>query len=389
MRYEGRFYINGELQDACVEVEEGKIKSIKKSMDGCREIRGIVLPGGIDLHVHFREPGQEYKEDFLSGTTSAAFGGITTVADMPNNRPPIVSAEDIREKLERVRKNAFVDFLLYAKLTKHMERIPGALYKWYMYEEPDVRIVDGHITVHAELPECAGNSDSLLTYNNARPARCEVQAIRRLLEYDRKFHIAHISSVDSVDMCRIGRFTCEVTPHHLFLNKDLDLKGFGKVNPPLRARWVAEKLWDELLRGRIDIVASDHAPHTIDEKEQEFAEVPPGIPEVETYLPTFMYLLKSGKIGLSRLVQVIMERPAEILGLKKGRIKEGYDADFAVFNMSDVKKIRIKDLHYKCQWSPYENFKSIFPKAVYLRGERIVENGEIVSEPMGTMVVPS
>jgi len=383
LRYEGRFFINGEIIDTCVEVEDGKITRIKKSMSGCTRIPGTVLPGGTDLHVHFREPGQEHKEDFYTGTMSAAFGGITMVADMPNNRPPITTEERFREKLNEVQSRANVDFSLYIMLTRSTPTVPGALYKWYMYEAPDAKLVDGHITVHAELPECAGNADTLSGYDSARPARCEVRAVRKLLNMNRKFHIAHISSPDTVDMCKIGRFTCEITPHHLFLHKNMELKGFGKVNPPLRARWVASRLWEELVEGRIDIIASDHAPHTIDEKEQEFREAPPGIPEVETYLPIFMYLMRQGKISLTRLVKIIMERPPEIIGVKKGKIAPGYDADFVAFKLSDVKRIKPEKLHYKCQWTPYEGFFGIFPTHVYLRGEKIIENGEMVGEKIG------
>ncbi len=379
--------------DACVEVENGKIVSVKKAMDGCRSIRGVVLPGGVDIHVHFREPGQSYKEDFGSGTMSSAFGGITTVADMPNNIPPIVTREDYESKLSLVRDRAWVDFALYMKLTERSERVPGAMYKWYMYEAPGIvppEDLNGtHITVHAELPECAGNSETLESYDVARPARCEVRAVRKLLELGRKFHIAHVSSPDTVDMCRIGGFTCEVTPHHLFLHKGMELGAYGKVNPPLRARWVAERLWDELLSGRIDIVASDHAPHTIEEKSAGFESAPPGLPEVETYLPIFMHMMKEGKISLSRLVRVIMEAPAELLGLKKGRIAVGYDADFAAFTLSDVRKINANRLHYKCGWSPYDGFSGIFPHAVYLRGERIMSDGEMEGEPRGVRVSPA
>ncbi len=377
--------------EACIEIgEDGKIERIKKSMDGCEKIDGVLLPGGIDIHVHFREPGYEYKEDFYTGTLSAAFGGITFVVDMPNNNPPIDSVELWEEKKSTVGKKANVDFALFLMLKSYNGDVRvNAPFKWYMYEEniEKKNVPKGvFITVHAELKDCISSSSYLRGYDFARPEACERKAIKKLGEYGRKFHIAHISSVDSVDLCKIFGFTCEVTPHHLFLHRDMELGAFGKVNPPLRARWQAEKLWDSLINGRIDIVASDHAPHTIEEKEQDFESAPPGIPEVETYLPIFMRLVKENRIGLRRAVEVLMEKPAQLLGVKKGKIEMGYDADLIALKFSDVKRIRARDLHYKCGWSPYEEFYGIFPHSVILRGEKVIEKGEIIAERTGKFI---
>ena len=396
MRYEGKFFINGEFIDTCVEVDEtsGKIVDIKKIMDGCEKIRGAVLPGAIDLHVHFREPGYEYKEDFYSGSMSAAFGGVTFVADMPNTRPRVLTEEVFREKLKTASSKSNVDFTLYAELSDlspYLENVTK-MFKWYMYEREKVEFPrNSFISVHAELSDCIGTAENLRDYDDARPESCEVKAIKSLLDRDVKFHIAHISSVDSVDMCKIGGFTCEVTPHHLFLHRNMDLGSFGKVNPPLRNRWVAEKLWNLLISGRIDIVASDHAPHTIEEKEDEFSSAPPGMPEVETYVPIFLHMVKMRKITLRRVVEVLSENPAKLIGLKKGKIERGYSGDFIAVDFSEVKKIRIRDLHYKCNWTPYENFSGIFPHTVVLRGEKIIEDGELVLDRTGRFIssVPS
>ncbi len=363
MKIEGRFYHRGEIVEGAIEIEDGRIKRIKKSMSGAKSIRGIILPGASDIHVHFREPGFEEKEDFHTGTMSAAFGGVTFVMDMPNTRPPVDSAEIFQEKLRIVRNKANVDFSLYFMLNERADKLKeiNGAFKLYMGETTGVsgeavRAVDAFTSVHAELNECIRKeSKDLKDHDFARPERCEVEAVKKLLGIG-KFHIAHVSSVDAVDMCKIGGFTCEVTPHHLFLHRDMELGAYGKVNPPLRAKWLAEKLWSELLGGRIDIVASDHAPHTMDEKEGEFSAAPSGMPEVETYVPIFLYLVKIGRISLRRAVEVLMERPAEIVGVRKGRIEEGYDADLIAVDFSDVRRIRARDLHYKCGWTPYEGF---------------------------------
>ncbi len=387
MRYEGRFYINGELIDACVEVEYGKIKRIKKAMDSCKSISGVILPSAVDLHVHFREPGFTHKEDFYTGSLSAAFGGVSFVADMPNTKPPVDSPESFEDKLALVRRHANVDFTLYSMLTSTAHEFKkNRMFKWYMYEEPAVHIPSGFVTVHAELEECIKTADSLHNYDFARPESCEARAIRRLGALNSKFHIAHISSIDSVDLCKIFGFTCEITPHHLFLHRDMELGTYGKVNPPLRAKWVSKKLWEALLSGRIDIVATDHAPHNIEEKEQDFESAPPGIPEVETYVPMFLYLVKKGEISLQRAMQVLAERPAELLNLKKGKISDGYDADFIVLDFSEVRKIKASKLHYKCEWTPYENMSAIFPSSVFLRGEKIIDDGEQVGEGLGKFI---
>ena len=384
-------FVRGELIELCIEIDDyGKINKIKKSMDKCEKIDGVILPGGIDLHVHFREPGYEKKEDFYTGSMSAAFGGITFVADMPNNQPRIDSKEIWEEKREIVKNKANVDYTLFAMLTSENGdfKVP-APYKWYMYEEnieKEKISKDIFITVHSEMKECISSANSLRDYDFARPESCERKAIRKLGEYERKFHIAHISSIDSVELCKIFGFTCEVTPHHLFLHRDMNLGAWGKVNPPLRAKCQSDRLWDALLDGRIDIVASDHAPHTVEEKERKFEEAPPGIPEVETYLPIFMYLVKAGRISLKRAVEVLMNRPGEILGVKKGKIEEGYDADFIALDFGDVKKIDAKKLHYKCGWTPYEGFYGIFPHTVIIRGEKIIEDGELAGERMGKFI---
>ncbi len=387
MRYEGRFYYHGEITEGCIEIEDGKIKRIKKTMDGCEKISGVILPGGVDIHVHFRDPGYTHKEDFYTGTMAAIFGGITFAMDMPNTEPPVDNVEIFLEKLKRVSKKANIDFSLYSMLNENSELLKdyNPAFKLYMYEN-DIRYEkDSFISVHAELRDCIRDSKNLKDHDFARPEKCEVKAIKKLIGKG-KYHIAHISSNDGVDICKIAGFTCEVTPHHLLLHRDMDLGAFGKVNPPLREKWMRDLLWDLLLEGRIDIVASDHAPHTIEEKEEDFENAPPGIPEVETYIPIFLYLVKIGKINIRRAVEVLMEKPAELVGVKKGKIEVGYDGDLIGVNFKDIKKIRNRDLHYKCNWTPYKNFNAIFPHTVILRGERILEEGEFIKEKSGRFI---
>jgi dihydroorotase len=393
LNIEGRFYHRGEIIEGALQIEDGKIKSIKKTLPNSKKIKGIIFPGALDIHVHFRDPGFTHKEDFYTGTLSAAHGGVTFVMDMPNTYPPVGDLSTFQDKLRIVRQRANVDFSLYFLLNDRAEYLKehNAAFKLYMGETTsavsgEIRSVDAFISVHAELDECIRKeSKDLRDHDMARPESCEVQAVKKLLDKG-KFHIAHVSSIDTVDMCKVGRFTCEVTPHHLFLHRDMPLGAFGKVNPPLRAKWMAERLWDELIKGRIDIVASDHAPHTMEEKEEEFPYAPAGIPEVETYVPIFLYLMKIGRIPMKRMVEVLMEKPGEIVGLKKGKIEVGYDADLAAYNLSDVRRISDRDIHYKCGWTPYRGFNAIFPHTVLLRGEEVIEDHELVGERLGNFV---
>lgn len=152
------------------------------------------------------------------------------------------------------------------------------------------------------------------------------------------------------------------------------------MNPPLRTSLDQEALWEALLSGEIDIIESDHAPHTTDEKEVDFSEAPSGIPGVETMYPVMLYVFLMKGYPLERLVSALCSRPARLFGLKKGRIAKGMDADFIVVDLKKVKKIMADRLHYKCGWTPFEGMKGIFPTDLFVRGERIIEDEELVGD---------
>jgi dihydroorotase len=177
--------------------------------------------------------------------------------------------------------------------------------------------------------------------------------------------------------------TTEVTPHHLFLDFSKPLHAFGKVNPPLRGPEDREALWKAFAAGRIDVVATDHAPHTRDEKEQPFEETPSGLPGVATSLPLLLRQVRAENLSLERFVAATSTRPAEILGVPKGKIEVGSDADLLVVDARNVVKITPRRVRYKCGWTPFEGMEAVFPRTVYLRGERIVEDGEPIAEGLG------
>ena len=393
---EGNLYLKGEIIKGCVGIEDGKIKSVKKILKGEEYLdfgEKLVLPAGIDVHVHFREPGFTYKEDFSTGSMSAAFGGMSCVFDMPNTKPQVNSVDIFKEKLSIAKRKSYVDFGLYADGNSDEIENLGKIcscFKIYSYEMDDnllekklneIEKTGKTVSVHAEDKKLFRETKSLnlSDYLHSRPNEAEEKMVQKIVLTDKKnVHVCHVSAKESINVLR--NVTSEVTPHHLLLNIDSDLGAKGKVNPPLRTEKDNETLWNALLNGTIGIVASDHAPHTLEEK-QEFDNALPGVPGVETTLPIMMYFMKNEKISLRRLVNAICEKPAEIFNLNKGEIKKGFDADLNVFDLKNEKKISADMLHSKCGWTPFENFHAIFPICTIIRGEVVVENNEIMVNP--------
>ncbi|UCG68599.1 MAG: dihydroorotase [Thermoplasmata archaeon] len=404
---EGNAVINGEIIKCCIGVEEGKIKAIKKILKGDMHYDfgdKLILPGGIDSHVHFRDPGMTHKEDFASGTKSAACGGITCALDMPNTIPPTTNQDALSEKAQIANYKAFVDFGLFAGLGKNsnIEALSKSAmaFKIYMatttgellmddYNALDVifkeiNVTEKPVSVHCEdefLIDKTLKPDSLRTYLKSRPNQCEASAIEKVLNLhnEAKVHICHVSTSEGVKLIENADVTSEVTPPHLFLNSNSKLGALGKVNPPLREFEDQDALWKALNKGTIDILASDHAPHTLEEKEN-FEKAPSGVPGVETMLPLMLWRVKHGKFGISRFVNVACERPGEIFNLRKGKLKEGYDADIIMVDMRSETEIKGEDLHSKCGWTPFEGLSAVFPKFTFVRGEVVIEDWELTGE---------
>src|SRR3990170_5169619 len=377
----GRVFYRGRLEPLSIGIDEGRIVAVRKILRGDEEVDhgdALVLPGCIDMHVHLREPGLTEKEDFASGTRSAALGGVTTVFDMPNTRPPVSTRPDLEEKAARVRGRAAVDYGLYAapRSGSAVPRLLGAdAFKVYMAESTGGLQIgteeleevlaasaeaDRLVVVHAEdagkftTPSTRG----LEGHHMARPKESEVSALQLLSKVrgEARLHVAHVTCVEALDAIPDGA-TTEASPHHLLLDFRRDLKGFGKVNPPLRPPEDRDALWRAFVDGRIDVVASDHAPHTQEEK--------------------------AGALTLERLVRTMADRPAEILGLPKGLIEVGRDADLVVVDPRRTETVRAKRIRYKCGWTPFEGMDACFPQTVYLRGDAVVDHGETAAENLG------
>jgi len=408
----GRVFYRGRVEPLDVGVgEEGKIVAIKRTLAGGDvEDHGdaLILPGCVDMHVHLRDPGLTEKEDIPSGTRSAALGGVTTVVDMPNTLPPVTVREVLREKWSRARGRAAVDYGFFAapRSDTAVHRLQDATaFKAYMAESTGSLQVDEEtlgavlrssadpkrlVVVHAEDARRfrPGQPATLAGHSQARPKESEVSAIQTLakLRAEGPLHVAHVTCTEALAAVPEG-VTTEVTPHHLLLDTGRPLKAFGKVNPPLRAPEDRQALWEAFASGQIDVVATDHAPHVREEKEEPFDEAPSGLPGVATAFPLLLRQVRAENLTLERLVHAMATRPAEILGIPKGRIEVGEDADLVVVDSRRVVKITPRRVRYKCGWTPFEGMEGIFPSTVYLRGERLVEDGEPITEGAGRPIV--
>jgi dihydroorotase len=395
----GRFYISGEFREKYVVVDRGVIVDIRDEFSGANveNIPGHVLPGGVDMHVHFRDPGENEKEDFRTGSLSAIFGGTTTVCDMPNNKVPIIDSSAFMSKLSAIGNRSYVDFGLYQAASRNI--VPEAIGQkiflgrstgGLLTEVGNCNWQDKVKVVHGELQECIDSNvrdnDSLLSHDMTRPIECEMEAIESIFKYRlEKVHMAHLTSLRSLEFSKSLGFTTEVTPHHLLLNSSAKIGAFGKVNPPLRKKITQEELLKSLKSTSLDVIASDHAPHTLQEKEV-FRDAPSGVPGVETRIPLILSSYSKGLISLEKAVSTLMEKPAEICGINKGFIAKGFDADFISLDFRNTTEIRGEELHSRCGWTPFENFEGIFPELVYLRGELIIQEGEVVSSPSGVFL---
>jgi dihydroorotase len=405
---EGRVFYRGAIRDLCLGIEGGLIVAVKKVLPG-EERRSfgddLILPGGIDLHVHFRDPGAPEEEDFASGTLSAAIGGVTTVFDMPNTVPPAVSASALEAKHRIVAGKANVDYGLYLGLagtrapavrkglavgTKvyTAETTGGLAPSWDKVPAllSSLRDSTRPVVVHAEDPTAfTAPGKDLEGHHLARPPKAEVSAVNRVAENLSKAHITHISSLDGLDAAKAAGLPMDVTPHHLLFDVKAKHGARLKVNPPVRPPEHRTRLWEAFAKGEIPLVASDHAPHAEEDKVR-FAEAPPGTPGVATTYPALLRLVRFGSLDLARLVDAFCRRPAAMFSLNKGEIEVGRDADLAVFNPRDVVRITAKRTRYKCGWTAFEGVEAVFPHSVFLRGLEVVRDSGPEEERRGRAV---
>jgi dihydroorotase len=413
---EGKAFIDKEFYNCCIGISDGKIIEIKKTINGTPRKtfpKKIILPAGVDIHVHFRDPGLTHKEDFYTGTLSAAYGGISCICDMPNTKPFTSTHEALKQKDRIAQKKSVVDYGLYlgidqkniAQLKKFNKDCCG--YKLFLGKSTANKTISSEnlplifkslqgvnkiLAVHAEDAPCLNRftkqEKSLLDHVTSRPEKCEIKAISNLMKLHDKskirLHICHISSATAMKYLkdRDRSISVGVTPHHMFfdIDKNFSSPPFLKVNPPLRYIIDRKYLWTSFNQGKIDVVESDHAPHTLDEKVTNFNESPSGLPGVETMFPILLAKAKHGQISLSTILRSIASRPADIMGIPKGRIAVGNDADFCIVDYNNIQKVKSENLHSKSKWTAYEGFNAIFPSDVLLRGVTLISDYEFVGK---------
>ena len=420
---EGNAYINGVFHHCCIGVENGKIAEVKKNLKSDTHFdvgRRLILPAGIDIHVHFRDPGFTYKEDFFTGSQAAAFGGISCVYDMPNTKPLTTTPVALADKIQGAGKKSVVDFGIYAGITDGNVKMISQLasqcsgFKIYLGGTTNaVQLNSSHLPevarlvaaskkitlVHAESHSCleqhrkveASFKDHLLTH----PALCEETAIKQIFDVAKtvpaRFHICHLSSCEGVELVkkRPKNVSVGVTPHHLLFESENigSPQTWYKVNPPVRTRLDREALWQSTTTGGIDVVESDHAPHTLEEKDVEFDKAPPGLPGVETMYPLLLARVQQDRLSFQRLLPLLCEKPAELMNLPKGKIEVGRDADLAVFDFKTIQPVSVENMHSKSGWTPFEGWPAIFPEMVFLRGEKLIDDHELqVKQGFGRFV---
>lgn len=351
-------------------------------------MKTLILPGLIDMHVHLRDPGQTEKEDFYTGTSAALAGGFTKVFDMPNNAKPVTHNTQLEAKMQSARSKVVCDVGFYAGVVegfenmKGMERLARETWGVKLYLNPTTG--DYRINIHILETVMKNWPENKLILIHAEEDVIG-QVLDKLEQYKRPVHVCHVSSKNELEPILKAKdeglpVTCGVTPHHLFLTED-DVKTLGpyaKMKPPLKSKKDQEFLWKNLRH--IDVVESDHAPHT--KKEKESNPAPFGVPGLETTLPL---LLSDKRISVEDVERLCYENPRKILGLKKEentRIVVDLNAKYQILNAN---------LLTKCGWSPFAGWKVKGKvQEVYIRGKKVFKNGKVLAKKgSGKVLFPS
>jgi dihydroorotase len=422
----GSCYIDGKLTQTDIGLSGDKIKKIGKIELNSSKVYDatdkVVLPGIIDTQTHFREPGSTDVEDLESGSRAAVLGGVTSLFEMPNTNPPTSNLVEFDKKLQLAKNRMHSNYAFYFGATpenteqlsklKDVEGCCGVKLfagsstgKLLVDKEADIEKVisssDRVVSIHSEDEEILNLRKKFIKEGDVhshpewRNSECAISSTRRVVKiaerYNKKIHVLHVTTKEEVDFLAMHKknVTFEITPQHLTLYAPdcYDKLGtYAQMNPPLRAKEHYDRLWVAIKNNIVDVLGSDHAPHSKENKNKNYPNTPSGMPGVQTIFPVMLDHVNNRKLTLQQLIKFMCENPCKIFGIKnKGYLKEGYDADLTIADMD--KEVTIKDemIASKCSWTPFNNHKvKGFPVATIVNGNLVMSDGKVIVESKGT-----
>jgi dihydroorotase len=415
---------NGEYLVGDVLCRDGQIQQIAPTIttppDQTLDATGLtLLPGVIDPQVHFREPGLEHKEDLFTASCACAKGGVTSFLEMPNTRPLTTTQAALNDKLARAAQKCLVNYGFFIGATKAVlpdlltaqpvcgiKVFMGSMHGELLVDDPQVLekiFAQGSrlIAVHAEdqarinqrRQEFAGITDYAI-HSQIQDVEAALLATKLALglskKYQRRLHILHLSTGAEAELLRQDKpswVTAEVTPQHLLLNTDAyeTIASLAQMNPPLRSPQDNQTLWQALLDGVIDFIATDHAPHTLAEKAKPYPQSPSGMPGVETSLPLMLTQAQQGRCTVAQVAQWMSAKVAEAYGIpRKGEIRVGYDADLVLVDLQTYRPVLRQELQTKCGWSPFEGWQLTgWPAVTIVGGQVVYDRGQLHTQVRG------
>ena len=421
----GSCYVNGGLEKTDIALVGNKIKKIGKVQVNEAKVFDasdkLVLPGIIDTQTHFREPGSTDREDLESGSRAAVLGGVTAVFEMPNTNPPTSNLVEFDKKLNLAKNRMHCNYAFYFGATpentdqlsklKDLKGCCGVKLfagsstgKLLVDKEADIEKVisqsDRIVSIHSEDEEILNLRKKFIKEGNVhshpewRNTECAISSTRRVVKiaerYNKQIHVLHVTTKEEVDFLAMHKknVTFEITPQHLTLyapdcyNK---LGAFAQMNPPIRTKEHYDRLWIAVKNSVVDVLGSDHAPHSKEDKKKKYPATPSGMPGVQTILPVMLNHVNNKKLSLEQLIKLMCENPCKIFGIKnKGYIKEDFDADLTIVDMNKEQTIKDEMIASKCGWTPFNNFTvKGFPVATIINGKIVMSDGKVNIEGSG------
>jgi|TARA_B110000259_G_scaffold179974_1_gene220130 dihydroorotase len=421
----GSCYINGKLEKTDIALLGNKITKIGKIDLNSAQVFDasdkLVLPGIIDTQVHFREPGSTDREDLESGSRAAVLGGVTSVFEMPNTNPPTSNLIEFEKKLNLAKNRMHCNYAFYFGATpenadqlsklKNLKGCCGVKLfagsstgKLLVAREEDIEKVisnsDRVVSIHSEDEEILNLRKKFIKEGDVhshpewRNNECAMSSTRRVVKiaerYNKKIHVLHVTTKEEVDFLAMHKknVTFEITPQHLTLYAPdcYDKLGtLAQMNPPIRKKEHYDRLWTAVKNSIVDVLGSDHAPHSKEDKNKKYPESPSGMPGVQTILPIMLNHINNKNLSLDQLIKFMCENPCKIFGIKKkGYIKEGFDADLTIVDMNKEQTIKNEMMATKCGWTPFNNMTIRgFPIATIINGKTVMFDGKVVIESFG------